>query len=314
MIDIIIPAYNAHETIKDTLESIASQSIKDKINVYIINDFSDKDYSEEISIFKNKLDVKEINTGKNMGPGYARQLGIDSSNSEFIVFIDADDEFYNNKAIEILYNTIKENKCDVVVGSFNEILKDGRIIKHDKDTIWLHGKIYRRSFLDKNIIRFTNTYSNEDTGFNKLVMLCTNMYYIDDITYIWKYNSKSITNSSEFDFSGIDGFVYNICWAISEGEKRKCNPIKMGIIVYETMLEVYYRYVYYKNKRKDVDDIIKWSKELKKYYLKYNNYVYPVMKEELVLNTFTTLYRNLGNYEVILDNNISFNSFLELID
>ena len=88
----------------------------------------------------------------------------------------------------------------------------------------------------------------------------------------------------------------------------------MGIIVYETMLEVYYRYVYYKNKRKDVDDIIKWSKELKKYYLKYNNYVYPVMKEELVLNTFTTLYRTLGNYEVILDNNISFNSFLELID
>ena len=135
MIDIIIPAYNAHETIKDTLESIASQSIKDKINVYIINDFSDKDYSEEISIFKNKLNVKEINTGKNMGPGYARQLGIDSSNSEFIVFIDADDEFYNNKAIEILYNTIKENKCDVVVGSFNEILKDGRIIKHDKYTI-----------------------------------------------------------------------------------------------------------------------------------------------------------------------------------
>ena len=36
MIDVIIPAYNAHKTIEQTLTSIAFQSIVDKLNVYII--------------------------------------------------------------------------------------------------------------------------------------------------------------------------------------------------------------------------------------------------------------------------------------
>ena len=36
MIDVIIPAYNAHDTIGRTLASIAMQSIVDKLNVVIV--------------------------------------------------------------------------------------------------------------------------------------------------------------------------------------------------------------------------------------------------------------------------------------
>ena len=38
MIDIIIPAYNAHETISRTLYSICYQTISKRLNVYLIND------------------------------------------------------------------------------------------------------------------------------------------------------------------------------------------------------------------------------------------------------------------------------------
>ena len=38
MIDVIIPAYNAHKTIEQTLCSIAYQEIADEINVYIVNE------------------------------------------------------------------------------------------------------------------------------------------------------------------------------------------------------------------------------------------------------------------------------------
>ena len=38
MIDIIIPAYNAHDTIEKSLMSISMQTIKEKLNVYIIDD------------------------------------------------------------------------------------------------------------------------------------------------------------------------------------------------------------------------------------------------------------------------------------
>ena len=39
-IDIIIPAYNAHNTIDKALASIACQNISDKIKVTIVNDCS----------------------------------------------------------------------------------------------------------------------------------------------------------------------------------------------------------------------------------------------------------------------------------
>ena len=60
MIDVIIPAYNAHETICETLSSIVLQSIKDQLNVYIVNDCSKKDYSKEIKRFSKVLNIKEI--------------------------------------------------------------------------------------------------------------------------------------------------------------------------------------------------------------------------------------------------------------
>ena len=44
MIDVIIPAYNSHETIEYTLMSIAMQNIVKKLNVYIIDDNSKSNY------------------------------------------------------------------------------------------------------------------------------------------------------------------------------------------------------------------------------------------------------------------------------
>lgn len=38
MIDIIIPAYNAHKTIDKTIESISKQINKNDLKIYIIND------------------------------------------------------------------------------------------------------------------------------------------------------------------------------------------------------------------------------------------------------------------------------------
>ncbi|MCI8777804.1 MAG: glycosyltransferase family 2 protein [Bacilli bacterium] len=60
MIDIIIPAYNAKETIFKTLASISLQTIKNCLNVYIVNDASDYNYQEEISFLKNWINIVEL--------------------------------------------------------------------------------------------------------------------------------------------------------------------------------------------------------------------------------------------------------------
>ena len=52
MIDIIIPAYNAHKTIGKTLCSIMLQSRRDLVNVYIVNDCSSTNYQEFVKNYK----------------------------------------------------------------------------------------------------------------------------------------------------------------------------------------------------------------------------------------------------------------------
>lgn len=79
MVDIIIPAYNAHKTISKALLSICMQTIKDKINVYIIDDCSDHDYKKIINKFKDRINITQYKLDKNSGPGVARQYGLDHS-------------------------------------------------------------------------------------------------------------------------------------------------------------------------------------------------------------------------------------------
>lgn len=74
MIDIIIPAYNAHDTIKNTLASIAMQQNAKDLNVYVIDDCSNKGYEEEVDLFKDVLNIRLFRLEKNMGPRLCKAI------------------------------------------------------------------------------------------------------------------------------------------------------------------------------------------------------------------------------------------------
>lgn len=312
MIDIIIPAYNANDFIDNLLFSLTTQTMRDSLKVYIVNDCSKKDYKENIDKFHNILNIQEIKAEKNGGPGLSRQLGLDNSDSDFIVFIDADDLLYDCFAIERLYTTITEENQNVVSGNFIEEVEDGEIFEHGENSIWLHGKIFRRSFLEEYNIRFNDTRANEDTGFNKLALMCSDYYYLDEFTYVWKCNNKSITRSSDYSFYGLDGFNYNMVWAVKESEKRNINEGRIAYLVYESIVDLYYRYIYYKD-YEDRDLILKWAKDMKKCYLKYKDKIDYYDKEEVVFKVINFLYHSMLGPDMFLENSLSFDEFIDLI-
>ena len=200
MIDVIIPYYNASETIKHTLSSIAYQSIIDNINVYLVDDCSDESPKEIVDFFKNTMNIKLITLSKNGGPGNARQKGIDSSTGDYIVFIDADDIFQSSTSIESLYNKIKTEDLDFVVGNFSEE-KDNYYTYHPSDQIWLHGKIYKREFIKKNNIRMLSINRYEDLAYNYMFSLYNaKIGYLDEYVYIWCNCKSSITRRENDDF------------------------------------------------------------------------------------------------------------------
>lgn len=140
MIDVIIPAYNAHETIERTLYSIAYQRNSENLNVYIINDNSIKDYSKEKDFLKNFINIRELKLKENSDPGYARQYGIEHSDSEYIIFIDSGDVFTTPLSLITLENAIKTNNSDVVVSAFiEEKTKDVVNIMTSQDITLLEG-------------------------------------------------------------------------------------------------------------------------------------------------------------------------------
>ena len=214
-LDIIIPCYNSKETIFNTLFSISIQKETPNFKVYLINDKSEYDYSEEVNYFSKYYNIEEIKLDINKGPGGARKEGINRSSSPYIMFIDSDDLLYDSSSIKGLYEAVQG--YDICISNFI-LERDGVRVVKEKNKVWLHGKIYKREFLDKHNINFNNTRANEDNGFNRLIILLDpKIRYLDKITYIYKENENSITrsNNRNYKISGLEGFCINMKWALA---------------------------------------------------------------------------------------------------
>lgn len=204
MIDIIIPVYNASKTLFNTLLSICMQDKKEKINVYIIDDNSQCNYDKIINKFKLKLNINYYKLKENSGAGVARQYGIDCSNSDYIMFIDADDILPNCEVIELFLQKLVLHP-DVIVGYIYDEKKKQKIKNSDG---CLHGKCYRRKFIESKNIKFSNRRIHEDNEFNKKVRLNTpKIQFIDEVVYIYKFTANSLTNSISDNNKNINDYI-----------------------------------------------------------------------------------------------------------
>src|SRR4028118_518511 len=104
-ISVIIPAYNAERTIRETIESVQQQTFLD-LELIVINDGS-KDRTVEL-VQSIKDDRLKIFSYENGGVCVARNRGIDHANGEFIAFLDADDLWTPDK-LELQAAALKQH-------------------------------------------------------------------------------------------------------------------------------------------------------------------------------------------------------------
>lgn len=149
MIDIIIPVYNTPiDDLKRCLSSIERQSFKN-YKVYIIDDGSFdevRNFLDEYVRDKDEVIVKHVVNG---GVSRARNIGIDSSNSLYLTFVDSDDTLEDN-FLEEAFSLIKDNDLDLVIGGYNEI-KNGKVVKVRKcdDGFYIYDKSNLDLVMDK---------------------------------------------------------------------------------------------------------------------------------------------------------------------
>ena len=117
-VSIILPAYNAHNTIKRTLASIAMQENIDDIEVIIADDCSAIPYDHIAKQFSHMMQIRVVRMTKNGGPGAARQVGLDHSRGQYIMYMDADDTLVAADTIKVLKAVMDERNMDCVYGKF----------------------------------------------------------------------------------------------------------------------------------------------------------------------------------------------------
>ena len=195
-VSVIMPIFNGEEYVKNSLNSVINQTIGfENIELIIIDDCSTDGTKNILKNYSKKYsNINLIFLDKNHGnPGIPRNIGIKSATSEYIMFIDDDDE-YLPEICDKLYNTLILEDADIVV--CNTVYTDNQFDKKCwglySDNLYLRGKeiiyfknrpiwncIFKKSIILDNNIDFPRLDLAEDVIFllnyfvhsNKLIYL-----------------------------------------------------------------------------------------------------------------------------------------------
>ena len=225
-VSIIIPVYNAEKDIEQCIKNCQNQTLKD-FEVIIVDDFSKDNTVKVISEqIKNDNRFKLISLNENRKQGYARNIGIEHAQGDFIMFFDADDD-YSNQYVEKMYDKITRDDADFTACKFYLVDKNTNEIIENTDfsmfsefpeefydgfhfsqiqppvelfcksnTVW--DKIYRRSFLQKYDIKFpTDLFYKEDDIFSlRTTFRASKISVLNEYLYYYKIDKKKYDSAN----------------------------------------------------------------------------------------------------------------------
>lgn len=215
LVTVIVPTYNTSKYIKKCIDSILNQTFKN-IELIVIDDGSTdntKDIIKKIDDKRLKYIYKE-----NGGVSSARNLGIDLSTGNYIMFVDSDD-YIDKDFIEVVHNYAIKTECDIVRCGYRNVSLDGKVINEvkyplgniifNKDSMDLimkniffgyGGGIFLKKDIIKNVRFDTSIKFAEDIKFICECFANGNSYgYVDYVGYNYLYNDNSMTKKSNVE-------------------------------------------------------------------------------------------------------------------
>ncbi len=142
-ISVIIPAYNAEKTIKETIESVLKQTFTD-FELIIINDGSTDATLEIInSIYDTRIKVFSYS---NSGLQKSRNRGIEKAQGEYMSFIDADDLWTDDK-LELQLKALQENPQAKVAYSWTNWIAGDNNVYRRESYISATGDVFQQLLL-----------------------------------------------------------------------------------------------------------------------------------------------------------------------
>ena len=224
-ISVIIPVYNAEDSIMKCVESYLVQQYDD-LEIILIDDNScDNSFQlcEEIS--RKHKNIFTYKSERN-GVSAARNTGLKYATGDIISFCDADDTAESNILSTVKENFDKNKNIRILVSGYKNVLKNGTVINHciRNNCIWNAKKLSYHVIYDRNIMgsvcnKFFRREILEDILFDETLSYCEDTHFvmrvldkhknencliINDVLYNYYENPKSVTLDSQkmFDSNG----------------------------------------------------------------------------------------------------------------
>ncbi len=123
LISIITPSYNSKRFIKDTIDSVLSQTYQNW-EMIIVDDYSSDSSAEYVkNLIKDESKIKLIVLEKNVGAAEARNRALEMANGRYVAFLDSDDIWLPEK-LEKQLNFMQKNSYAFTFTSYIPISED----------------------------------------------------------------------------------------------------------------------------------------------------------------------------------------------
>lgn len=212
-IAVIIPCYNARNTISKTLDSVLSQTF-DRFKIYIVNDGSTDDTPDILSQYQKKHPEKiHVISQQNQGQAIARNAGIQTSTQTYIAFIDSDDLwhpeklagqialFKKDKNAGMCYTPgVKIDEQDKEIGIIPvNPLYQGRCFQHliHSNNIVASSVMVKRSVLDHVGIFDTRFKACENWDLWLRIVQAFSICYLDEPLTYYRIHSGNMSQNSD---------------------------------------------------------------------------------------------------------------------
>lgn len=181
MIDVIVPIYDTECNLKKLLLSILLQTINDKINVFLVFNSYDllEKYERVAEIYFGKISITMIaNENDDVS---LKQCGFDNSTSEFVMFLNENDFFYDAFSVENAYKKIVDSGTDIVCGKMVCVVNNS--VFEEVNNIYMScvSKIFNRDFVKNNNIKFSEDLFIDCYFVGQAILLAENIC-IEDFT------------------------------------------------------------------------------------------------------------------------------------
>ncbi len=141
---VIVPVYKVENYLGKCVESILSQSFQN-FELILVDDGSPDNCGKMCDDFSEKDSRIKVVHKKNGGLSSARNAGLDVAVGTYVIFIDSDDFWDDDSALEHIYKNLTETHADLLVFAAKRYYE-----KDNKYTYILNIEADREKIIDKN--------------------------------------------------------------------------------------------------------------------------------------------------------------------